>query len=69
MSRENRIRKIKKTYNCEDFLTEDLAKDKVLQKQAINMHKQDIEYNHLYAYFRALEQSRKKGQNEEVQAI
>lgn len=69
MSRENRIRRMKKTYNCEDFLTEDLVKDKVLQKQAINMHKQDVEYSHLYAYFRALEQSRKKGQDEKVQAI
>ena len=47
MSRENRIRRMKKTYNCEDFLTEDLVKDKVLQKQAISMHKQDVEYNHL----------------------
>lgn len=69
MSPENRIRKMKKTYNCEDFLTEDLAKDKVLQKKAINMHKQDVEYNYLYAHFRALEQNRKKGQDEEVQAI
>lgn len=69
MSPENRIRKMKKTYNCEDFLTEDLTKDKILQKQAINMHKQDVEYNYLYAHFRALEQNRKKGQDEEVQAI
>jgi hypothetical protein len=67
--RENRIRKMKKIYNCEDFLTEDLAKDKILQKQAISMHKQDVEYNYLYAHFRALEQNRKKGQDEEVQAI
>ena len=67
--KRNKVSKMKKIYNCEDFLTEDLAKDKVVQKQAISMHKQDVEYNHLYAYFRALEQSRKKGQNEEVQAI
>jgi|LauGreDrversion4_2_1035121.scaffolds.fasta_scaffold2900133_2 hypothetical protein len=67
--RESRIGKMKKIYNCEDFLTEDLAKDKILQKQAISMHKQDVEYNYLYAHFRALEQNRKKGQDEEVQAI
>ena len=67
--RESRIGKMKKIYNCEDFLTEDLAKDKILQKQAISMHKQDVEYNYLYAHFRALEQNRKKSQDEEVQAI
>jgi hypothetical protein len=54
---------------CEDFLTSDMLKDKDLQKNAISMHKQDIEYNYLYAKFRALEGNRKKGQDEEVQAI
>lgn len=33
------------------------------------MHKQDIEYNYLYAHFRALEEHRKTEKNEKVQEI
>ena len=54
-----------KLRNCEDFLTIDCAKNKTFQKKAVNMHKQDVEYDYLYAHFRALENYRKKEKNEE----
>jgi hypothetical protein len=54
---------------CQDFLTSDMLKDKDLQKIAISMHKQDVEYNYLYAKFRALEGYRKTEKNEKVQEI
>jgi len=58
-----------KSLNCEDFLTDDILKNKQIQKIAISMHKQDIEYNYLYAHFRALEEHRKTEKNEKVQEI
>jgi len=58
-----------KSFDCQDFLTDDILKNKIIQKVAISMHRQDVEYDYLYAHFRALEQHRKKGQDEEVQAI
>ena len=54
-----------KLRNCEDFLTEDCAKEKTVQKRAINMHRQDTEYDYLYARFRALEDYRKQKKDEE----
>jgi hypothetical protein len=49
-----------KIVDCKEFLTDDCGQKKILQKNAINMHRQDVEYDYLHAYFRALEQQRKK---------
>ena len=62
MSRKTQMPKL---HNCEDFLTQDCAKNKTVQKMAINMHRQDTEYDYLYAHFRALENYRKQKKDEE----
>ena len=51
------------------FLVSRMGVSKIEQKQGINYHRQDVEYDYLYAHFRALEKSTKVKQDEKIQEV